>query len=272
MCMKTNDFKPSRICTYEKTPGVGVGAQHAAPRVCTLGGAPRHNPHPQKTRVRHPGRAVHGSSRKGKPPKLLGGGAPGVGGLLLRGAGGNLLMRRQFTWCVEIKQICRSSSYVKNVSVSSPADSVCPSPDCTEIRLNSSSGIPNNRAALPHVTYLGTWLFIVFSLAGTYAGSITIASSSTAKIIVLYMSISEPSIRIRTVSPLSFSNFPRSGTLMSPETTCKITGNPIQLAYAKSMSLAPSGLSTPLFPAVRPDTHRFAHASKTENGTAGVPA
>src|SRR5579871_5608885 len=89
--------------------------------------------------------------------------------------------QRQCTWCVEIKQICRSSSYVKNVSVSSPAHSVWPSPDCDEIRLNSSSGIPNNSAARPHVTYLGTWLFIVGLL--NYAGSNTIASSSTAKII-----------------------------------------------------------------------------------------
>src|SRR5579871_3989918 len=56
------------------------------------------------------------------------------------------------------------------------------------------------------------------------------------------MSISEPSIRIRTESPLSFSNFPLRGTLISPETTCKTTGNPIQLAYAISMFQAPSGL------------------------------
>src|SRR6202000_3568737 len=53
------------------------------------------------------------------------------------------------------------------------------------------------------------------------------------------MSISEPSIRILTLSPLAFSSFPRRGPFTSPETTCKTTGKPIQLAYAMSIALAP---------------------------------
>jgi hypothetical protein len=60
--------------------------------------------------------------------------------------------------------------------------------------------------------------------------------------------------------------------LMSPETTCKTTGNPIQLAYAMSISLAPAEPSALLLCAVRPDANRIAHRSKTAYGTARVPA
>src|SRR5713101_3189836 len=56
------------------------------------------------------------------------------------------------------------------------------------------------------------------------------------------MSTSHPSpIRIRTVSPPSFSSLPRRGTLMSPSATCRTTGCPIHVLNALSM-LAPSVL------------------------------
>src|SRR5438874_8838033 len=50
------------------------------------------------------------------------------------------------------------------------------------------------------------------------------------------MSTSHPSpILMRKVSPLSFRSLPRSGTLMSPKATCRITGSPIHGANALSM-------------------------------------
>src|ERR1700687_3639276 len=50
------------------------------------------------------------------------------------------------------------------------------------------------------------------------------------------MSTSQPSpILIRTVSSPSFSSFPRSGTLISPSATCRITECPIQVLNALSI-------------------------------------
>jgi hypothetical protein len=64
----------------------------------------------------------------------------------------------RISWCVERRQICLSSSYVKYVSLWSPARSVRPSSNSLEIRNNSSSGIPSKSAARFCVTYFVTWL------------------------------------------------------------------------------------------------------------------
>src|ERR1700720_2532905 len=59
-----------------------------------------------------------------------------------------------------MRQILRSSSYVKKISSFSPARSVCPRPDSLESRASSFSGIPSSMAARLCVTYLGTELFM----------------------------------------------------------------------------------------------------------------
>src|ERR1700730_8562797 len=71
-----------------------------------------------------------------------------------------------------------------------------------------------------------------------YAESKTMESRSTVMIIDLYMSTSQPSpMRMRIVSLPSFSNVPRSGTLISPSATCKSTDCPTHALYTFSMPL-----------------------------------
>src|ERR1700693_1514366 len=71
-----------------------------------------------------------------------------------------------------------------------------------------------------------------------YAEIKTMESRSTVMIIDLYMSTSQPSpIRMRIVSLPSFSNVPRSGTLISPNATCSRTDCPTHALYAFSMPL-----------------------------------
>jgi hypothetical protein len=69
----------------------------------------------------------------------------------------------RISWCVERRQICLSSSYVKYVSLWSPARSVRPSSNSLEIRHNSCSGMPSKSAARFCVTYFVTWLSMVFA-------------------------------------------------------------------------------------------------------------
>src|SRR5208282_5322056 len=79
------------------------------------------------------------------------------------------------------------------------------------------------------------------------------------------MSTSQPSpIRIRTVSRFSFNSLPRRGTLISPNSTCRITARPSQFAYPVFIKFPPElGLD---FVSRRLDSHRLGCPAMVQRG------